>query len=233
MKIKVDIKQEKAARLFAARKAVFKSRRAAVDALHINYDTYKSHEYGKNEFYSEDAAKYAQAFRTNVAHLLCLDLLVVNKTPATLQPDAELPTYSIPVYGQAAGGVWLEGELQQSGDSTELEHILIAPINGYSPKNLYARRVVGNSVSNRIPDGAFAVFVPLESYGWQLQPGKLVDCRRTRAGFYEYSVKVFAGDRLMTDSRELTEQTSIPLNHGDEDTIVEILGVAVSYQGEL
>jgi hypothetical protein len=137
---------------------------------------------------------------------------------------SEVAIFTVPVYGQAAGGLWLEGEYMPFDNS---EPDLVPAVAGYPAAHQYARRVVGNSVNNRISDGEYAIFVRYNHYGGNLRDGQLVDCQRSRAGLYEHTVKVYDHGALLTDSRDLAEQTAIPLCSGESDTTVEIVGVAV------
>ena len=224
MQKNIDIKQEKAARLTAARKATGLSRTAVAQANRWNYNTYKAHESGHREFSSGDAVRYARALGVTVPYLLGIDLLDATEETPTDTQEVQISVVSVPVYGQAAGGLWLEGDDVPFDD----EAVSITPNANYPIGLQYARKVVGNSVSNRIRNGEYAVFVRLEGLPGGLRHGMLVDCVRQRAGMYEHSVKVFEGDRLMTDSAELAEQTSIPLGGNEDDTLVTIEGVAVS-----
>lgn len=223
MNNKSPLKQIKAQRLTESRKKTGLSRTSFASQNRINYNTYKAHESGQREFFTADAARYAKALGVPINHLLALDL--IDSTFKTILPQEEMPgaVLTVPVYGQAAGGLWLEGDDVPFDD----EPVYISPAADYPPQSQYARKVVGNSVSNHIRDGEFAIFVRYGEYPYSLRPGMLVDCMRQRAGMYEHSVKVFAGDKLMTDSAELSSQTAIPLGHTDDDTTVTIEGVAV------
>lgn len=249
---KLDIKKEMARRLTDARKAAGLNRTEAARNHGWNYNTYKSHESGEREFDKAQAAIYSRAFHTTINHLLCLDLLTNNKGAYSsesvariaiddsqlaaggelLKNDAdtdqhdqdEVAVLTVPVYGQAAGGLWLEGEDMPFDDS---EPDLIPAVAGYPAAHQYARRVVGNSVNNRIADGEYAIFVRYDQYSAGLRDGQLVDCQRSRAGLREHTVKVYAHGALVTDSRDLEEQTAIPMDAAETDTLVEIVGVAV------
>lgn len=237
---KIDIKKEMGKRLTEARKAAGLNRTEAARNHGWNYDTYKSHESGQRQFDQEQAAIYSRAFKSSINHLLCLDLLTNQKNAHSPIPAAntkieylqaaegneqhtEAAVITVPVYGQAAGGLWLEGE-DMPFDS---EPDLVPAVAGFPAAHQYARRVVGNSVNNRIADGEYAIFVRYDRYDAQLRPGQLVDCQRSRAGLYEHTVKVYAVDSLMTDSRDLDVQTAIPLDSSESDTTVEIVGVAI------
>jgi len=249
---KIDIKKEMARRLTEARKAAGLNRTEAARNHGWNYNTYKSHESGEREFDKAQAAIYSRAFHTTINHLLCLDLLTNNKGAYSSESVAriaiddsqiaaggelskhdadtdqhdqdEVAVLTVPVYGQAAGGLWLEGEDMPFDDS---EPDLIPAVAGYPAAHQYARRVVGNSVNTRIADGEYAIFIRYDQYSAGLRDGQLVDCQRSRAGLREHTVKVYDHGELLTDSRDLEEQTAIPMDAAETDTLVEIVGVAV------
>lgn len=216
--------EEKARRLRAAREGVEPNRTEAVRKFRLNYNTYKGHESGQRDFGGVEAARYAKIFGVSVNHLLALDLIDSQSgSTQPVQPD-DVATSSIPVFGQAAGGMWLEGEDMPLDETVPT----IAPQSGYPASAQYARKVVGNSISNRIRSGEYAVMVRLVSHNRPLQRGDLVDCLRVRGGLYEHSIKEFHGDSLMTNSAELKVQVSIPLDAPEDDTTVEILGIVIA-----
>lgn len=220
-----DLKKIMGERLTAARKAAgFRSRPDVIERFNFKKDTYASHEDGRRKLSRESAAKYADAFGTSVNHLLVLDLLNIRANATLNVPhDDAVQANAIPVYGQAAGGMWLEGDDMPF----DYEPASVPAQPDFDARHQYARKVVGNSVSRHVADGEYAIFVRFDKYRRRLENGDLVDCRRTRAGLYEHTVKVFAGDRLMTDSKETETQSSIPLSNGEDETTVEILGVMI------
>lgn len=226
---KAEITKEKARRLRGVRERIEPNRQRASEIIGVSYSTLTSHENGRRDF-DEDAAQiYAKAFGVPVNHLLASDLLNGDSPVTIPAKDGSIATITVPVYGQAAGGLWLEGEDMPFDDVP----VVISPVSDYPAHAQYARKVVGNSVSHRIPDGFYAIFVRFDSYGGRIFPGDLVDCMRTRSGLCEHTVKVFDVDRLMTDSKELTRQVAIPLGHNDDGTIVEIVGIAVGVYSPL
>lgn len=181
-----------------------------------NIHTYKSHENGIRGLKLHTARKYAKAFHTSASYLLTGD-----SPPEPKHKDV----FPVPILADAAGGVWLENPDSQS-DS--MEFVPVVPDPRFVKQAQYARKVRGNSVSRRIRDGEFAIIVKLDSYPGAIPYGALVDVQRERAGLIEHSIKVFQGNRLMTDSTELAEQTAIPLDSGEEDCTVTILGVVIA-----
>jgi hypothetical protein len=221
------IKQIGSSRLRAARKLRFKSAREAADFFGWSKDTYTSHEGGRRRMDEAAAAKYAEAFGVNVSHLLAHDIIDDTKFQSEII-EGGVKVAEIPVYGQLAGGVWLEGEI--SLENAEAG-IFIPASTKARPEHQYARRVIGNSVSNRIPDGFYAIFIHREFFPGPIPYGSLVDVHRTRGGLHEYSIKAYWGDHLSSDSRELDKQVNLALDNGEEDTIVIIEGIAIgAYQ---
>jgi len=211
-----------AERLRAARVKKDLSQVALAGMAFMPVVTLRSYESGRSPIPVEIATKLSKILGTSVNYLLANDLLG-DMPGATLHGVDALPVLHVPIHGEAAGGLWLEGEDLPIDRDT----IAIAPLSGYPAHAQYARKVVGNSVNRHIRDGEYAVFVKYDSFGSRLRDGMLVYCRRERSGLCGHTVKVFFGDRLMTDSDELDVQVSLPLGHSDEDTIVTIDGIVV------
>lgn len=224
-----DIQAARQARLRELRKAKFGSVKEAADHFRLSVNTLSSHESGRRKIDERAALKYASAFKVDPAYLLALDLSNDSKELSTTIPSA-VSVKSIPVYGRSAGGVWLEGEVVLENSEADL---WIPASNKAEADKQYARLVVGNSVSNKVPDGSFAIFVRRDAFPGPIPYGALVDVHRIRAGLHEYSIKAYWGDRLSTDSRELDVQHDLELASSDEDAIVVIEGVAVGFYGNL
>lgn len=224
---KSDIKSIKAARLRKARLAAgFRKRAMVFDRFPFwKVDTYTSHETGRREFDKEAAERYATAFNSPLAFLLAHDLISPHGNGSNADTGAGHEIQSVPVYGLAAGGVWLEGDSDMMLGA--IENVAVPAAAGFPLECQYARKVVGNSVSNRIRDGEYAIFVSLYEFRHLLRPGTLVDALRKRSGLYEHTVKVFFGDRLRTDSAELSRQEDQPLETDDDGATVEIVGIAI------
>lgn len=121
-------------RLRIARKRRFKTAREASDALGVPYGTYTGHESGSRGF-SEDAERYAKAFRVRVAWLsyedgpmeLGKDDMVETARATDIGPRTELaPTTGaggardLPNYGTAVGGASGDGDFRLNGEVTEM-----------------------------------------------------------------------------------------------------------------
>lgn len=222
------ISEARSARLMQARRSSgFETRKEAAERLGVSVSTYTGHENGGRAFDEEQAQFYARAFKVPPQWLLAHDLLddVGETLPSNDRPDDEsVEVASVRVHGRAAGGLWMEGDVDEPFGE---DNILVPAIPGYPVAAQYARRVVGNSVSNRIRDGEYAVLVRLDAYKRPLKEGMLVDVCRLRSGLREHTIKAFYGDKLMTDSAEMPTQQVLKMDHNDQDTTVMIIGVAV------
>lgn len=197
--------------------AGFASPKAASDRFGWSEHTYKSHENGNRGIKPPVAKIYAAAFKVSQSWLLTGE-------GALPRVDEEHSVTTIPVFGEAAAGVWMESFDIPIDDITTIP---VIPDPRYPVNAQYARKVVGNSVSNRVRNGEYCIFVRYENYPGGPELGKLVDVERHRSGMREHTVKVFMGDHLATDSRELARQQELRLTNGDSDTTVSIVGIAI------
>jgi len=205
-------------RLRIARKnAGYQNYREAAEAFGWVTNTYKSHENGVRGLKLPMARKYGKAFKVSPAWLL---------TGEENKSAYNTSIVNIPVYHDAAGGNWLEDEGEVMSKSPNIPAI---SSEEYSSLHQYARKIVGNSVSNRIRHGEYAIMVRFENYPGFIPNGALVDVKRTRAdGLVENSVKVFKNNALYTDSSELREQESLNMSDGNDGTTVTITGVVIA-----
>jgi DNA-binding XRE family transcriptional regulator len=177
--------------------------------------TYKSHENGARGVRLDVAKKYAAAFRVSVSWLTTGD-----ETPLR---DSETSVQFVPVYGQAAGGVWLENE----DDTNDEGFVPVSPDPRYPAHAQYARLVKGSSVSNRIQSAEYAIVVRFDAYPGAVPDGTLVDVERIRAGLREHTIKVFRSGKLYTDDAGRETQTELNISNGECDTEVRIAGVVI------
>lgn len=208
--------QEIGSRLRALREANSWSVAYVAQALGFSDSTVKHNESGRRGLTPESAKQYARIYNVTVGHILDGDDPIESE-----RTDAA----SVPVYGEAAGGVWLEGDDRPVDDSQAFS---VPPVVGFPVSSQYARKVVGNSVSKHIRDGEYAIFVHFDRYPGGAKPGDLVDVQRVRGGLREHTVKVYKSrTRLETDSEQLEVQQALPLTNGESDTEVRIVGIAV------
>lgn len=205
-------------RLQQARMAAgFETPKAASDYFGWNEHTYKSHDNGTRGLKRSIAEKYGAAFKVSPAWLL------TGENGLQVQPKSHT-VITVPVYGAAAGGVWMESDDISTDD---IKEIPVIPDARFPQLAQYARKVVGNSVSNRVKDGEYCIFVKYDAYPGGPKNGALVDVERHRSGLREHTVKVFMGRNLQTDSAELKKQTVQNMTNGDSDTEVRVVGVAI------
>lgn len=201
----------------------------AAKAWKMPKDTLYSYTGQKRRLHTQTVLNFAERLGEDSYYLLARDISDDGKA-ADDTMQGSFKTAQVPVFGQSAGGVWLESEMALN----ETEDIVSVPAsNKAKPQYQYARKVVGSSVSNRIPDGCYAIFVRREFFPGPIPYGSLVDIHRERSGLHEYSIKAYYGNTVSTDSRELAEQQILPLEDGDSDTVVIIEGVAVGFYGDI
>lgn len=207
-------KAERAARLRQARMdAGFKSAADAARSLGVAYATYAGHENGERGLRFDVARDYAKAFKTDVQWIFS------GKEMPRRQDVTSVVT--VPVYGDAAGGIWIEND-----DVDEDHSVPVSPDPRFPLDSQYARRVKGNSVARQIASGEYAIIVRLEAYG-QERIGDLVDVERTRAGLREHTIKVFDGDGLRTDPANGGVPERISMTNGEDDTMITICGIVI------
>lgn len=185
--------------------------------LKLSESTIKHNESGRRGITHQGVTLYARLYNVPAGHILYGD-------DDEAHDDGRSVAVCIPVYGEAAGGVWMEGEDRPLDDAYAHS---VSPVIGYPVSDQYARKVIGHSVSKHIRDGEYAVFVRYDRYPGGVKIGDLVDVQRIRAGLREHTVKVYRGNRLETDSDQLDKQEILALSNGDADTEVSIVGIAV------
>lgn len=223
MRITEELRLLRARRLTQARAdSPVKTRANAIRKFGWKKDTYAAHEAGKRAFGHDDALQYAKAYGVSAAYLLAYD--VDGDGHASLDTiDGAISVSRVPVIGRSAGGTWLEEDVSLGNAEIDL---WVPPHPSAPAVNQYARLVVGNSVSRRIPDGYYAIFIRRDSFSGPIPYGTLVDVHRIRDGLHEYSVKAYYGKKLLTDSAELATQAEMPI---DDSADIEIIieGIAV------
>lgn len=217
-----EIKEENAevgARLMTLRKDREWTIPFVAKAIGISESTVKHNESGRRGVTRDNAPLYAKLYGVSASFIQYGE-----DDGGAYSADQDVAA-CVPVYGEAAGGVWLEGEDRPIDDAYVHS---VAPVAGHPISAQYARKVVGNSVSRHIRDGEYAIFVRFNRHPGGVRVGDIVDVQRIRAGLREHTVKVYKGRRLLeTDSLELSVQEPLPLSDGESDTEVSIVGIAV------
>lgn len=192
----------------------------AARAYGWNEHTYKAHENGIRGIRPDAARKYASAYGSTAAHILGLGNGAVEK-PAVNQ------VVHVPVIARVSAGTFRYDEpLDYEGEAVPA--VLRSDIGNASQ---YSVIVDGPSVNKRIPDGAFAICVPLDEYPGGAQHGQLVHVVRERAGLFENTIKELrftpAGRILMPISNDPRYQDQVQLSSGTDDELVRIQGIVV------
>lgn len=210
-------------RLRKLRVRKFRTAKEAAKAYGWNEFTYAAHENGLRGLKTAVAEKYAAALGSTAGYLLT--------GGGSDAPYAANQTISVPVVARVSAGAFREdGGL--GGRSVEVPAVPRRDI----PSSLqYSVLVDGPSVNEKIPDGAYAICAPFDSYPGGAQHGQLVHVVRERAGLYEHTIKQLrytqAGMQLFPVSTDPAHKDVITLASGDDGEVVRIHGVVIgSYQ---
>lgn len=192
----------------------------AARAYGWNEHTYKAHENGLRGIRPDAARKYAAAFGSTAAHIMGLGNGLSPK-PAVNQ------VVQVPVMARVSAGTFRYDEpLEYEGEAVPA--VIRSDIGSASQ---YSLIIDGPSVNKRIPDGAFAICVPLNEYPGGAQHGQLVHVVRERAGLFENTIKELrygaGGATLMPVSTDPRYQEPISLASGDDGELVRIHGIVV------
>jgi phage repressor protein C with HTH and peptisase S24 domain len=198
----------------------------AAKAFGWNEHTYKSHENGLRGIRPDAARKYATAFGSTAAHILGM-----GSANGTVSDNINLVT-SAPVLARVSAGAFRYDEGLEEGAVLQVP---IVPRKDIPAQLQYAVIVDGPSVNKRIPDGAFAICAPFDSYPGGAQHGQLVHVVRERAGLHEHTIKEIRytskGTILVPCSTDPRHQEPVQLDSGTADELVRIQGVVIgSYQ---
>lgn len=150
----------------------------AARAFGWNDNTYKSHENGERGIKLAVARKYAAAFGSTASYILTGD-------EGQYQSPQVTEINNVPLAGVVAAGLFRDHDFEQDDDTA-----VPAVIRRGIPKNRqYAVRVDGPSVNRRIPDGMYAICVPLDSFPGGARMGSLVHVIREQDGSFEHTIK--------------------------------------------
>lgn len=142
----------------------------AANAIGVTASTYRAHENGQNDFGLEEAKRYAKRFSVSPLWLMGEDDkndLIANNSPssnvgrppeepnAMIQGKVEGIGRTIPVYGQAVGGI--DGEFLMNGNI--LFEVMAPPVISHI-SGAYAVSVAGDSMSPRYEDGEVCFIDP-------------------------------------------------------------------------
>lgn len=191
----------------------------AARAFGWNEHTYKSHENAVRGFKLDTARKYAAAYSTTVGYLLG------GGSPTT--PETVATVTNVPVIARVSAGAFRYDDGVEEGTTA----VPAVPSEGVAAAIQYSVLVDGPSVNKRIPDGAYAICAPYDSYPGGAQHGQLVHVVRERSGLVEHTIKELRftekGRILMPASDDPRFQEQVQLASGEDGEIVRIQGVVI------
>jgi transcriptional regulator with XRE-family HTH domain len=202
---------------------------SAVDAARAfgwSENTYKSHEGGIRGIRPDAARRYATAFGATPAYIMGL---AGAGEPAPKETINHV--VSVPLVAKASAGAF------RFDEGLEIEGFVVPAVpRADIPAGVqYAVIIDGPSVNLRIPDGAFAICAPYDSFPGGAKHGQLVHVVRERAGLFEHTIKRLeftrSGMILMPCSTDPRFQEAVELSAPEDDTTVTIRGVVIgAYQ---
>lgn len=197
----------------------FSTAKEASDAYGWNEHTYKSHENGIRGIKLPAARKYASAYHSTAGYILTGG---ITNSASTIES-----TVNVPVIARVSAGAFRYDEFVEEG----FVSVPAVPRGDIAAAVQYSVLVDGNSVNKRIPDGAYAICAPYESYPGGAQHGQLVHVVRERAGLFEHTIKELRftnkGTVLMPVSEDPRFQEQIKLASGDDGETVRIHGIVI------
>jgi transcriptional regulator with XRE-family HTH domain len=159
--------------------------------------------------------------------------LLTGKAPLNVQGDNNkaggVALERVPVVGEAEAGVWREVETLESADPDYIE----MPIDSrYSGLPRRAVRITGDSVSEIIGDGGYAIYVQISDLGRDPKSGEIVIADRIRhqGGLVERTVKEYRANgkqpELWPRSKNPRHKGPIKLSDRKSDDLeVRIVGI--------
>lgn len=187
--------------------------------------SYQAHEDGSRGIRPAVAMKYAKAFGATAGYILGVSGGGRGNGSAL---DGVNPVTNAPVIARVSAGAF---RYDEGLDEGAISQVPIVPRKDIPAQVQYAVVVDGPSVNKRIPDGAYAICAPYDSFPGGAQHGQLVHVVRERAGLHEHTIKEYrfakGGPILMPVSTDPRYQEPVKLDSGDADEIVRIAGVVI------
>ncbi len=194
----------------------------AARAFGWNEHTYKSHENGIRGIKLAQARKYAAAFGSTAGYILAGGAGQSNGSDAPTSPIVH-----IPVIARVSAGAF---RYDDGIDEGAIE-VPAVPRRDIAASLQYSLIVDGSSVNRRIPDGAYAICAPFDSFPGGAQHGQLVHVIRERSGLHEHTIKELrytnSGMILMPVSDDPRYQEEVTLSTGDDGEVVRIQGIVI------
>jgi len=220
--------------------AGYRSMSAAADRVGKTQSTYRAHENGQNDYDSEDAQVYADAFKVPADWLLFggdKDFKSWSRSKNGTDPtSSRMP--ELRIRGEVAAGLWLEADLF---DSEKVEKSnLTGGYKRYSPDCQYLLRIRGESLNRIAQDGDFILCVDFGQAGIELKSGDLVVVERSRDGGHTLertAKRIFRHDdeiELRPESNDPRFQEPVVYNeHSEEASEVRVLAKILGVFREL
>lgn len=200
----------------------FATARDACRAFGWNEATYRGHENGFRGFNIAAAERYAKAFNSSAAYILTGGDNNVPISPV-------VGVTQVPVIGVVSAGAF-----RLTNETAGFDYHVPAVTRPDIPEQIqYALLIDGESVNQRIANGAYAICAPLERMPGGVKHGQLVHVVRERAGLFEHTIKQieFGKDAmaLIAVSNDPRFQGQIELRDGasEDDITVTIQGVVI------
>lgn len=209
-------------------------------AFNLNESTYRSHENGTRGLRMDAASRYANLLKINLTWLLTgkseanrRESLKVNNQPMhTIMPigqeNGAKPKRFVPIIGELRSGMFKE-----EADAQEpIGYVQDMADDRFSGLPRYAKRVIGPSMNNVIPDGSVALFVSLMDLGRDPENGEIVEViRRDKNGMVESTIKRYVETEdaryLMPDSSHPEHREPIKLDDNGEEDAVTVRGLMI------
>jgi SOS-response transcriptional repressor LexA len=212
--------------IIAREKAGYATAADAARALHVNLQTYYSHESGASGLRAPVAEKYARKFKVSLTWLLTGQGEI---SPNGAEPY-EIEVAGLPLLGTIQAGHWLETTDAIEGANKEMVPVVKDPRFPHAKQ--YALRVVGDSMDLDYPDGSIVTCVDFADSGLALVDGMLLHVERQRAGgqLLEITLKAVErrrGNIFLVPHSSNPKHQAFSLNGSDSDTEVIARGVVI------
>jgi phage repressor protein C with HTH and peptisase S24 domain len=162
--------------------AGYRSMAAAAERVGKTQSTYRAHENGQNDFDSEHAQQYAEAFGVSAEWLLFggdLDYRTWLKSKSD-SPQAPSSPHTLRIAGEVAAGLWLESGMFE--EDAVGESVLTGGDRRFPLNHQYLLRIKGESLNKIAQDGDLILCLDYFEAGIELKSGDIVVVERSRDG---------------------------------------------------
>lgn len=202
--------------------------------------TYRHHENGTRGVKINALKKYAALMNVSLEWLLTGEKQPSGKMPLLKAEEPNTFSKSNKMFGAFAPkkfipiiGVLQAGMFKEEIDTEEpIGYVQDIADKRYYGLPRYAKRIVGPSMNNVVPENSVAIFVSLMDLGRDPENGEIVEViRRDERGFVEATLKRYvvtdAGKYLMPDSSHPEHREPVKLRDNGEDDSVVIRGLMI------